>query len=49
MSREAIFRSTAYWLQRAYHREREAWAITYHERFGQVGRVVVTPDMLEVA
>lgn len=29
--------------------ERAAIAITYHERFGAVGRVVVTPDMLEDA
>lgn len=29
--------------------ERSALAITYHERFGAVGRVVVTPDMLEDA
>ncbi|MFD1189764.1 hypothetical protein [Phenylobacterium conjunctum] len=29
--------------------DRAAQAITYHERFGQVGRVVVTPDMLETA
>lgn len=27
--------------------EREATAITYHNRFGQVGRVTVTPEMLE--
>ena len=26
MSREAIFKSTAEWLQRAYHRQRADWA-----------------------
>ena len=29
--------------------ERAAWAITYHRRFGPVGRVCVSPEMLEAA
>ena len=29
--------------------DRAAWAITYHKRFGAVGRVMITTEMLEVA
>jgi len=29
--------------------DRAAWAITYHKRFGAVGRVMITTEMLEVS
>lgn len=29
--------------------DRASWSITYHKRFGGVGRVAITPEMLEVA
>jgi len=29
--------------------DRASWAITYHKRFGGVGRVCITPEMLEAA
>jgi hypothetical protein len=29
--------------------ERQAVAITYHAKYGEVGRVTVTPEMLEAA
>jgi hypothetical protein len=29
--------------------DRASWAITYHKRWGGVGRVCITPEMLEVA
>jgi hypothetical protein len=27
---------------------RAAWAITYHKKYGAVGRVMITTEMLEV-
>jgi hypothetical protein len=29
--------------------DRAAWAITYHKKYGAVGRVMITTEMLEVA
>jgi hypothetical protein len=28
--------------------DRAAWAITYHKKYGAVGRVMITTEMLEV-
>lgn len=39
----------AYAARGGWHAERAMDAITYHSRFGQVGRVTVTPEMLEAA
>lgn len=39
----------AYAARGGWHAERAMDAITYHSRFGQVGRVTVSPEMLEAA
>lgn len=39
----------AYASRGGWHSEREARAITYHSRVGQVGEVVVCPEMMEAA
>lgn len=39
----------AYAARGGWHSERYMSAITYHREFGEVGRVVVTPDMLKAA
>jgi len=39
----------AYAARGGWHAERRALGITYHERFGKVGEVSVTPEMLEAA
>lgn len=39
----------AYASRHGWHAERRASCITYHDRFGRVGEVTVTPEMLEEA